>query len=221
MERWEEQARNTGRTPWGAILGGAVVAIGGGWLGELFGGSVSLGGGGTGTAWLAGILSLGLLAVGALVGGWVASRLSNPAGRGRGALNGLVVWGALATFSAFNFALLGGNIALVAGDAAGAVQVAFGMTTLGLVLALPAALIGGSVGAIAERRAEAAAGRERERGAGVAGREREVFVERRPGAGEALPEGRRESYIAGRSYPERGPEEPRPEDRGGRGPTVH
>lgn len=217
MERWEDEGRTAGRTPWGAILAGAVVAVGGGWLGELFGGSLSLGGGGEGTAWIAGILSLGLLAAGALVGGWVASRLGAAAGRGRGAMVGLVVWGALATFSAFNFALLGGNIALVAGDASGAVQVAFGMTTLGLVIALPAALVGGAVGATAERRAQAGAGRDR--GAGVAGREHEVYVERRPGPGEALPEGRRESYVSGASYPERPEERPSDRDRGE--PIVH
>lgn len=221
MERAENKARSAGRTPWGAILAGTVVAIGGGWLGELFGGSVSLGGGGAGAAWLAGILSLGLLAAGALVGGWAASRLAATTGRGRGALNGLVVWGALATFSAFNFALLGGNIALVAGDATGAVQVAFGMTTLGLVIALPAALVGGSVGAMAERRAEAET--RLRRGAGApAGREREVLVERRPRPGEARPDVRREGYTAGSSYPEgREGRDEGPPAGPGRGPTVH
>jgi hypothetical protein len=214
MERWEDEARPASRVPWGAILAGAVVAVGGGWLGELFGGSISLGGGGRGATWVSGILSLGLLVAGALVGGWAAARLGAAIGRGRGAMIGLVVWGGLATYSAFNFALLGCNIALVAGDAAGAVQVALGMTTLGLVLALPAALAGGTIGATGEARAWA--GARRDRGAGVAGREREVFVERRPGPGEALPEGRRESYVSGASYPER-PEE-RPSDRG---PIVH
>lgn len=221
MERWEEAGRAiTRRVPWGAIFAGAMVAIGGGWLGELFGGSLSLGGGGAGTAWMAGLLSLGLLVVGALTGGWVASRLGGTTGRGFGAMTGLVVWGALATFSAFNFALLGGNIALVAGEAAGAVQVAFGMTTLGLILALPAALVGGAIGSHAEERV--ITGERRDRGAGVAGQEHEVFVERRPGPGEGLPEGRRESYVSGASYPELPDETASERERSrDRGPVVH
>jgi hypothetical protein len=65
-------------------------------------------------------------------------------------LHGAVVWGVFGTASAALFAILGGNLALVAGATAGAVRLAIGFAMLGLIGALFAAVAGGALGAGAQ-----------------------------------------------------------------------
>ncbi len=158
MERQAGKATLDGRL-WGGVLAGAVIAIGGSWLGEVVGGALAIGElEGLGPAsWLGGLIGLGSATLFALVGGAVASRWA-AVGRGPGVILGLVVWGTAATFGSFAFALLGGSISLIAGGTPDAAQVSLGFTSLGLIAMMGAAILGGAAGAVREERPGAPAG---------------------------------------------------------------
>jgi len=147
-------ARGEGvRLRWGAVFAGAVLAIAGYWTGELLGSLISLIEPGESSAWswLGSILGVALAMGGALAGGWIAARIAGTRDRSEGLLHGLLVWGLFGTASATLFAILGGNLALVAGATAGAVRLAIGFAMLGLLGTLLAALVGGTLGSGAGR----------------------------------------------------------------------
>lgn len=135
------------RLRWGAILAGAAIAVATGWTGELFGSLLSLIEPGESSAWgwLGGIVSAGLWVVGSLVGGYVAARVAGSTVRMNGMLHGLVVWGVVGTASALLFAVLGGNLGLVAGATAGAIRLAIGFAMISLLGSLLAAAAGGAL----------------------------------------------------------------------------
>jgi MFS family permease len=134
---------------WGAVLAGAVVAVATAWAGELLGSLLGLIEPGESSAWgwLGSVVALAMVVAGAFAGGWIASRLAGARERTDGLLHGLVVWGVFGTASAMLFAILGGNLALVAGSTAGAVRLAVGFAMLGLFGALLGAAAGGTLGA--------------------------------------------------------------------------
>jgi hypothetical protein len=140
------------RLRWGAIFAGAVLAIATSWTGELLGGLLSLIQPGESSAWgwIGGIVALAMVMAGAFAGAWVAARTAAASDRTQGMLHGLVVWGVFGTASAALFAVLGGNLALVAGATAGAVRLAIGFAMLGLMGALLASVAGGALAAGAQ-----------------------------------------------------------------------
>ena len=137
------------RLRWGAVLAGAVLAIASSWTGELLGGLLALIQPGESSAWgwLGSIVALAMTVAGAFAGAWVAARSAAVTERMQGMLHGLVVWGVFGTASAALFAILGGNLALVAGATAGAVRLAIGFAMLGLLGALLASVAGGALAA--------------------------------------------------------------------------
>lgn len=134
---------------WGAVLAGAVVAVATAWAGELLGSLLGLIEPGESSAWgwMGSVLALAMVVLGAFAGGWIAARLADARTRAEGLIHGLVVWGVFGTVSAALFAILGGNLALVAGATAGAVRLAIGFAMLGLLGALFGAAAGGTVAA--------------------------------------------------------------------------
>lgn len=133
---------------WGAIFGGAAIAVAIGWIGELFGGLFTLFRPGTSGvwSWLGGLLNVIFWAGGAFVGAFVASRVANRATRAGGLLDGLVVWGLIGAFAALVFSLLGGNVALLAGATAGGARLSLGVGIVSLMGAFIAAMLGGLAG---------------------------------------------------------------------------
>ncbi|WP_373046185.1 hypothetical protein [Vulgatibacter sp.] len=161
---------------WAAIFAGTVLAVATAWTGELLGSLIALIEPGESSAWgwLGGIVTLGMVVVGALVGGYVAARTAGADSRTSGLLHGLLVWGLYGTASATLFAILGGNLALVAGATAGAIRLAIGFAMLALFGALFGAAAGGVIGAGAQPGALLRRGR---RWAGGRGEARTARVE--------------------------------------------
>jgi len=162
-------ARRGVQLRWGAVLAGAFVAVATAWAGELLGSLLGLiePGGTSAWGWIGSLIALAVVVIGAFAGGWIASRIADARDRTEGVLHGLVVWGVFGTASAMLFAILGGNLALVAGSTAGAVRLAIGFAMLGLFGALIAAAAGGTLAAGAAEDRRAGRGRRPERGAYV------------------------------------------------------
>lgn len=177
---------------WGAIFGGAAIAITIGWIGELLGGLFALFNPGRTTvwAWLGALLNIVFWAGGAFVGGFVASRSAERRTRAGGMVYAVVVWGLMGVFGAFLFALLGGNVGLLAGGSAGAVRLSLGSGIVALAASFVGALLGGLAGQTEALR---------------------VMEERRPG-GPSRRILRPEEEAAARQEP---PEEPKPP------PSIH
>lgn len=142
------QKAESWRLNWGALFGGAAIAVAIGWLGELLGGLFFLFTPGESSiwGWIGGLLTLAFWAGAAFVGGFVASRSADRHTRAGGMLYGAVVWGLMATFGALIFALLGGSVGLLAGGTAGAARLSLGIGILSLLAAAAGAVLGGLAG---------------------------------------------------------------------------
>ena len=142
------QKAESWRLHWGALFGGAAIAVAIGWLGELLGGRFFLFTPGESSVWgwIGGILTLAFWAVAAFVGGFVASRSADRHTRAGGMLYGAVVWGLMGTFGAMLFAFMGGTVGLLAGGTAGAARLSIGVGILSLILSAAGAVLGGLAG---------------------------------------------------------------------------
>ena len=136
------------RLHWGALLGGAVIAVSIGWLGELVGGLFMLFQPGESSVWgwIGGLLTVVFWAGAAFVGGFVASRSADRHTRAGGMVYGAVVWGLMGAFGALLFALLGGTVGLLAGGTAGAARLSLGIGILALLASAAGAVMGGLAG---------------------------------------------------------------------------
>jgi|GEM_PF-3250754 len=136
------------RLHWGALLGGAVIAVSIGWLGELIGGLFMLFRPGESSAWgwVGGLLTVIFWACAAFVGGFVAARGADRHTRVGGMVYGAVVWGLMGAFGALLFALLGGTVGLLAGGTAGAARLSLGVGILSLLASAVGAVMGGLAG---------------------------------------------------------------------------
>lgn len=136
------------RLHWGALLGGAVIAVSIGWLGELIGGLFMLFRPGESSVWgwVGGLLTVIFWAGAAFVGGFVASRSADRHTRVGGMVYGAVVWGLMGAFGALLFALLGGTVGLLAGGTAGAARLSLGIGIVALLAAAVGAVMGGLAG---------------------------------------------------------------------------
>lgn len=142
------QKAESWRLHWGAIFGGAAIAVAIGWLGELLGGLFFLFTPGESSVWgwIGGLLTLAFWAGAAFVGGFVASRSADRHTRAGGMVYGAVVWGLMGTFGALIFSLLGGTVGLLAGGTAGAARLSLGIGIISLVVSAAGAVLGGLAG---------------------------------------------------------------------------
>lgn len=136
------------RLHWGALFGGAAIAVSIGWLGELLGGLFFLFTPGESTvwSWIGGLLTVAFWAAAAFAGGFVASRSADRHTRAGGMVYGAVVWGLMGAFGALIFSLLGGTVGLLAGGTAGAARLSLGIGIVSLAAAAVGAIMGGLAG---------------------------------------------------------------------------
>lgn len=142
------QKAESWRLHWGALLGGAVIAVTIGWLGELLGGLFFLFTPGESSvwSWIGGLLTVAFWAGAAFAGGFVASRSADRHTRAGGMVYGAVVWGLMGVFGALIFSLLGGTVGLLAGGSVGAARLSLGVGILSLAAAAVGAVMGGLAG---------------------------------------------------------------------------
>lgn len=142
------QKAESWRLHWGALFGGAAIAVTIGWLGELLGGLFFLFTPGESTvwSWIGGLLTVAFWAGAAFAGGFVASRSADRHTRAGGMIYGAVVWGLMGAFGALLFALLGGTVGLLAGGSAGAARLSLGVGIISLAAAAAGAVLGGLAG---------------------------------------------------------------------------
>lgn len=125
-----------------------MIAVGVSWIGELLAGLFALFRPGVSGvwAWLGGLLNVIFWAGGAFIGAYVATRAANRTTRSAGLVYGLVVWGLLGTFGALVFALMGGNVALLAGATAGGARLSMGIGIVSFAVSFFTAMLGGLAG---------------------------------------------------------------------------